>query len=129
MDLGIENLPKITQIEFNFKHHSHPTPGGFRDPSKDKDLAESELYKTKMLAKTVGKTFTMKFNQFWIEDQNKLSFSGDNYVFGSFAEVKEEKTPNDDQNSPPDKNSPDNTPPPNSPKNDSNQNSTSHSKT
>jgi hypothetical protein len=101
--LGMEGLSPITKLNFRFITKENPSPGP-KDPHI-KELTESELYKSKLLAESAGKTFSMGFKKLYLGyfgDLTDLTFSGsDDYVFNSLSEIKNQDNPETPPTTPP----------------------------
>ncbi|CAG8595611.1 4659_t:CDS:2, partial [Paraglomus brasilianum] len=97
LDLGIKGLSPITRLVFYFYDEINPLAAG------NYELTKCELYKSPILANSVGKTFTMKVKEFKIDsDSNTLSFSSNyDYVFGSLSEKKSQDSPENPAKTPP----------------------------
>src|SRR6185503_18787742 len=77
------------------------------------ELTKCELYKSKILENSVGKTFTMKVKEFkFYSKENRLYFGTNyDYEFGSLTEKKNQDSPENPIKTPP-KNDNYNNPPP-----------------
>jgi hypothetical protein len=108
LDLGIENLPPITRLEFAFADETNPLASG------NYELTKCELYKSKILENSTGKTFTMKVKEFkFYSKENRLYFGTNyDYEFGSLMEKKSQDSPENPAKTPP-KNGDINSPSPN----------------
>ncbi|CFW93460.1 protein of unknown function (LPXTG-motif cell wall anchor domain) [endosymbiont DhMRE of Dentiscutata heterogama] len=107
--LGIEGIPEISRIIFNF---ISLLPG---QTQREKGLIKTELYNSKLLAESAGKTFSMKVKRWrWGASNNSLYFNnvGDLDI-GSLREISSD-------NQPPKPSQNDNPPSPNPPKNSGN---------
>jgi|SRR6185436_7544 len=81
--LEIEGVPKISRIVFDF---SSPLPGQIE---AEKSIKDTELYNSKLLTESAGKTFTMKIRRWQLLDNNKtLNFHGiSDFDLDSFQET------------------------------------------
>jgi hypothetical protein len=68
LDLGIEDLPPITQLTFSFFNETNPLAEG------NLELAKRELYKAKTLENSVGKTFSLKTQMISHDTKRNLDF-------------------------------------------------------
>ena len=86
LDLGIEGMPKINHLTFNF---FVPLQIPLYKP-----LTKSPLYNSNFLTESVGKTFTMKVKSFHVHN-NALYFSSDwSFEWNSFQEKRPRINPN-----------------------------------
>ena len=90
LNLGIEGMPPITKIVFEF---FDPGPAQI---SLFTTLTKSKLYKSSILTESVGKIFTMRVKQLsWWKGLKNLTFSSDHdFEWDSFKEVKEQPSKN-----------------------------------